>query len=139
MNVNIDEVRDIFRHLNSATGFSGTYKNSTALLPGPLSTERNSRASSLSHNVPRQNFFTGSSSERMRPWAVQPTRVLHGKHRVAEPRSTGTLTELKQHPEGGGYRALKPAGFSVWGTLVKAALIRTDGGTAGANAPPDGR
>lgn len=53
------------------------------LLPGPLSTERNSRASSLSHNVPRGNFFTGSSSERMRPWAVQPTRALHGKHVTA--------------------------------------------------------
>lgn len=51
--------------------------------------------------------------------------------RVAEPRSTGTLTELKQHPEGGGYRALKPAGFAVWGTLVKAALIRTEGRTVG--------
>lgn len=51
--------------------------------------------------------------------------------RVADPRCTGTLTELKQHPEGGGYRALKPAGFAVWGALVKAALIRTDGRTAG--------
>ncbi len=52
MNVNIDKGRGIFQHLNSATGFSGTLlkkkhniseKSKQTLLPGPLSTERNSR------------------------------------------------------------------------------------------------
>ncbi len=102
MNVNIDKGRGIFQHLNSATGFSGTLlkkkhnlseKSKQMLLPGPLSTEHNSRAPSLSHNVPRGKFFTGCSSERMRPWAVQPTWVLHRKHVTA--RSWWNLTCLR--------------------------------------------